>query len=183
MTLDTLKRAKVGETVEIPLYDSVNATRWVLKPKKVSVLLFENFLGLFGTGKLLNLFPKNCTLLTASRKLIALPKNRTQQSWAWILWALVQCIQHILLYYSNRHTGWWYWCGLISQVTIPCLQKYITIELKLIAPKPDTKTPKKPAGGKMGNVYPRPRQWCHPRGVGYHTHSSRWQLLNMEVYK
>ena len=81
MTLDTLKRAKVGETVEIPLYDSVNATRWVLKPKKVSVLLFENFLGLFGTGKLLNLFPKNCTLLTASRKLIALPKNRTEQSW------------------------------------------------------------------------------------------------------
>ena len=81
MTLDTLKRAKVGETVEIPLYDSVNATRWVLKPKKVSVLLSENFLGLFGTGKLLNSFPKNFTLLTARRKLIALPKNRTQQSW------------------------------------------------------------------------------------------------------
>lgn len=49
--------------------------------KKVSVLLSENFLGLFGTGKLLNSFPKNCTLLTARRKLIALPKNRTQQSW------------------------------------------------------------------------------------------------------
>ena len=126
MTLDTLKRAKVGETVEIPLYDSVNATRWVLKPKKVSVLLSENFLGLFGTGKLLNSFPKNFTLLTARRKLIALPKNRTQQSWkkswAWILWALVQCTQHILLYYSNRHTGWWYWYGLISQVTIPFIK-------------------------------------------------------------
>lgn len=34
------------------------------------------------------------------------------------------------------------------------LQKYITIELKLITPKLDTKTPKKPAGGKMGNMYP-----------------------------
>ena len=28
--------------------------------------------------------------------------------------------------------------------------------------------PKKPAGGKnTGNVYPRPRQWCNPWGLGY----------------
>ena len=35
---------------------------------------------------------------------------------------------------------------------------------KLSEPKPDTKTPKKPAGAKNGERVPPTRQWCHPRG-------------------
>ena len=138
------------------------------------MLLSENFLGLFGTGKLLNSFPKNCTLLTARRILIALPKNRTQQSW--------QILGLNSMSFSSMHSTYFalllkqahrlmilVWFDQPSDHTIYktpiCLQKYITIELKLITPKLDTKTPKKPAGGKMGNMYPRPRQWCHPWGV------------------
>ncbi|CAH3160309.1 unnamed protein product [Pocillopora meandrina] len=49
MTLDTLKRAKVGETVEIPLYDSVNATRQkesvTIYP--ADVILFEGILTIY----------------------------------------------------------------------------------------------------------------------------------------
>ena len=41
----------------------------------------------------------------------------------------------------------------------------LSVNERTEAPKPDTKTPKKPAGGKnTGNVYPQPRQWCNPWG-------------------